>query len=150
MHIRAWLVRLAALLAPLVTCAPAFHLEASPPGVSDAASSDRLAIVVPAYRGDLDRAVASLERWPIVCSSITERNVDLVLYYAEGDEDNSSVAAAGEAITSSAGRCFANTRIVYAYLAPEVRGSARARIMHLQACRLLIVCCLSLLIQRPR
>lgn len=80
----------------------------------------RLAVVVPAYRGDLDRAVASLERWPTECSPLTLQNVDLVLYYAEGEEDRIAVEAAAGAVTESAGRCFANLRTVYAHLEKEV------------------------------
>eukprot|EP00903_Cladosiphon_okamuranus_P009984 g9470.t1 len=78
-----------------------------------------LAVVVPAYQGDLDRAVASLERWPTNCSPLTVENVDLVLYYAEGEEDRSAVEEAAGAIASTAGRCFANLRIVYAHLEKE-------------------------------
>jgi len=80
----------------------------------------RLAVVVPAYRGDLDRAVASLERWPTECSPLTLQNVDLVLYYAEGEEDRVAVQEAADAVTESAGRCFANLRTVYAHLEKEV------------------------------
>lgn len=80
-----------------------------------------LAVVVPAYRGDLDRAVASLERWPTNCSPLTVQSVDLVLYYAEGEEDRSAVEEAAGAIAATAGRCFANLRIVYAHLEEEVR-----------------------------
>lgn len=83
--------------------------------------SQRLAVVVPAYQGDLDRAVASLERWPTNCSPLTVQNVDLVLYYAEGEEDRPAVEEAAGAISATAGRCFANLRIVYAHLDDEVR-----------------------------
>lgn len=86
----------------------------------------RLAVVVPAYRGDLDRAVASLERWPSNCSPLTLQNVDLVLYYAEGEEDSVEVDAAAGAIADSAGRCFANLRTVYAHLEKEVRGTRQS------------------------
>ena len=80
-----------------------------------------LAVIVPVYRGDLSRAVSSLERWPSTCSSLTERSADLVLYYAEGEEDASAVTAAVETIRGTAGRCFAETRLVYAHLSEEVR-----------------------------
>ncbi|CAM9350086.1 unnamed protein product [Scytosiphon promiscuus] len=88
-------------------------------GPSDDPQRQRLAVVVPAYRGDLDRAVASLERWPSNCSPLTLQNVDLVLYYAEGEEDSAAVDAATGAIADSAGRCFANLRTVYAHLEKE-------------------------------
>lgn len=83
--------------------------------------TQHLAVVVPAYRGDLDRAVASLERWPTNCSPLTTQNVDLVLYYAEGEEDRSAVEEAAGAIAATGGRCFADLRIVYAHLEKEVR-----------------------------
>ncbi|CAN0338180.1 unnamed protein product [Ectocarpus fasciculatus] len=79
----------------------------------------KLAVVVPAYKGDLDRAVASLGRWPTDCSPLTVQNVDLVLYYAEGEEDSEKVGAAAEVIAATAGRCFAGVRTVYAHLEQE-------------------------------
>lgn len=80
-----------------------------------------LAVIVPVYRGDLSRAVSSLGRWPSTCSPLTESNADLVLYYAEGEEDAPTVTAAVEIISETAGSCFANTRLVYAHLSEEVR-----------------------------
>lgn len=80
----------------------------------------RLAVIVPAHRGDLSRAVSSLGRWPTECSPVTQKNVDVVLYYAEGVEDTAASDAV-ETIAATAGRCFANTRIVYANLDGEVR-----------------------------
>ncbi|CAN0201368.1 unnamed protein product, partial [Ectocarpus sp. 12 AP-2014] len=77
----------------------------------------RLGVVVPAYKGDLARAVSSLERWPAKCSPLTLENADLVLYYAE--EESSGTASALDSISSTAGRCFSRTRIVYANLAEE-------------------------------
>lgn len=87
----------------------------------------RLAVVVPAYRGDLERAVSSLGRWPSTCSPVTEQNVDLVLYYAEGVEDSAAVEAAFNVIEASAGRCFSKTKTVFAHLEEEVRGKKKAR-----------------------
>lgn len=87
-----------------------------PPG----GPGQHLAVVVPVYRGDLSRAVSSLDRWPSTCSPLTERNADLVLYYAEGEEDAPTVTAAVETIKETAGRCFAQTRLVYAHLSVEV------------------------------
>lgn len=85
------------------------------------AASPRLAVVVPAYRGDISRAVSSLERWPSACSPVTQRNVDLVLYYAEGEEDSDVVTAAADTIATSAGSCFSTTRTIYAHLSEEVK-----------------------------
>eukprot|EP00752_Nemacystus_decipiens_P007288 g6521.t1 len=82
-------------------------------------SQQRLAVVVPAYVGDLDRAVSSLGRWPSSCSPITQQNVDLVLYYAEGEEDAAAVDAAAAAVAQTAGRCFSKTLTVYAHLSEE-------------------------------
>lgn len=84
-------------------------------------SAQRLGVIVPAHKGDLSRAVSSLERWPANCSPVTLENVDLVLYYAESVADEDA-AAAVPTIAESAGRCFANTKIVYANLNEEVRG----------------------------
>lgn len=89
-------------------------------GVLQATQPERLAVVVPAYRGDLSKAVSSLERWPTSCSPVTLSNMDLVLYYAEGEEDSSTVAEAVDIISVSAGRCFSTTRVVYARLDEEV------------------------------
>jgi len=113
----AWLARFAALLT-LLTGGRAVD-DASVKASSDG-HQKHLAVIVPAYRGDLQRAVASLERWPTVCSSLTQANVDLVLYYAEGDEDAQEVDEAVEKISESAGRCFARTRTVYANLEEQV------------------------------
>ena len=84
-------------------------------------SSYQLAVVVPTHRGELPRLVSSLQRWPSSCSPVTKRSVDLVLYYAEGDEDSEAVKEVVEVITATAGLCFATTRVVYAYLGDEVR-----------------------------
>lgn len=79
-----------------------------------------LAVVVPSHRGDLSRTVASLSRWPTYCSPVTQKYVDLILYYAEGENDD-AVDAALHTIAASAGQCFANTRVVFANLKEEVR-----------------------------
>lgn len=50
---------------------------------------------------------------------LTQRNVDLVLYYAEGEEDEGAASALSE-IEDTAGRCFAETKLVYADLTEEV------------------------------
>lgn len=91
------------------------------------ATQQRLAVVVPTYVGDLDRAVSSLGRWPSICSTITQQNVDLVLYYAEGEEDAAAVDAAAATVAETAGRCFSKTLTVYAHLSEEVRESVFER-----------------------
>ena len=91
-----------------------------PPELPPGDLGHHLAVIVPVYRGDLSRAVSSLERWPSTCSPLTERNADLVLYYAEGEEDAPAVTAAVETISKTAGSCFANTRLLYAHLSEEV------------------------------
>lgn len=91
---------------------------------SSAAEAQRLAVVVPAHAGDLQRAVSALDRWPTTCSPITQENVDLVLYYAEGDDDPEPSRAL-DTISSTAGRCFANTKLVFANLDAEVRRAIR-------------------------
>ena len=42
--------------------------------------------------------------------------MDLVLYYAEGEEDKLAVTSAVSTISAKAGQCFAKTRMVYANL----------------------------------
>ena len=81
----------------------------------------RLAVVVPAHRGDLQRAVSSLSRWPTDCVPLTQRNVDLILYYAEGEEGGDAGGAASvlPTIAATAGNCFASTKLVYASLNEE-------------------------------
>lgn len=101
----------AAVAGSVATAIPATQPEAQ----------QRLAVVVPAYVGDLDRAVSSLGRWPATCSPITQQNVDLVLYYAEGEEDAAAVDAAAAVVAETAGRCFSKTLTVYAHLSEEVR-----------------------------
>ena len=83
--------------------------------------NDHLAVVVPTHRGELPRVASSLQQWPSSCSPVTKRSVDLVLYYAEGDEDSEAAKEVVEVTTATAGLCFATTRVVYAYLDDEVR-----------------------------
>lgn len=94
---------------------------ASPRANSPAVPPKRLAVVVPAHAGDLSRAIKSLEHWPKLCSSETLEHADLVLYYAEGP--NETTANVIPTLQESGGRCFANTRVVYANLDEEVRRS---------------------------
>lgn len=86
----------------------------------------RLAVVVPAHAGDLPRTVSALDRWPKTCSPITQESVDLVLYYAEGEDDTEPLDAL-DTITSTAGNCFADTKLIYANLSLEVRQTDRRR-----------------------
>lgn len=87
--------------------------------VSRLTSQQRLAVVVPAHRGDLDRALASLSRWPNACSEVTLSSVDLILYYAGDVDDKSSQIL--PSLSYTGGRCFSNTQVVYANLTAEVR-----------------------------
>lgn len=86
---------------------------------SQAEPPKRLAVIVPAHAGDLSRAIKSLEHWPKLCSSVTLEHADLVLYYAEGPDE--STANAIPTLQETGGRCFANTRVIYAKLNEEVR-----------------------------
>lgn len=85
----------------------------------------RLAVVVPAHAGDLDKALGSLRTWPTLCHSSTLQSVDLVLYYAGGEEDD--VPSVLPALASTGGRCFARTKLVLANLNEEVSGGAYER-----------------------
>lgn len=84
-------------------------------------SGERLAVIVPAHRGDLAKALSSLAKWPSTCHPSTLRNADLVLYYAGGEEDD--VSAVLPSLAETGGRCFAETRLVLANLKEEVRPS---------------------------
>lgn len=113
-------------LAAALACSGATAIAtASSPAATQQGQQQRLAVVVPAYVGDLDRAVSSLGRWPATCSPLTQENVDLVLYYAEGEEDAAAVDAAAAVVADTAGRCFSKTLTVYAHLNEEVRERGR-------------------------
>ncbi|CAM9604376.1 unnamed protein product [Scytosiphon promiscuus] len=77
----------------------------------------KLAVVVPAHAGDLDKALSSLATWPTNCHPSTLANADLVLYYAGGEADD--VGAVLPALAKTGGRCFARTRLVLANLSEE-------------------------------
>lgn len=79
----------------------------------------RLAVVVPAHAGDLEKALASLATWPSTCHESTLVDTDLILYYAGGEEDD--VAAALPSLAKTGGKCFATTRLILANLSEEVR-----------------------------
>ena len=79
---------------------------------------EKLAVVVPAHAGDLDKALASLATWPSRCHEATLVDTDLILYYAGGEEDG--VAAALPSLAKTGGKCFATTRLILANLSDEV------------------------------
>lgn len=79
----------------------------------------RLATVVPVHEGDVAQALASLAQWPNVCSPTTLAKMDLVLYKAE--QPGKSSARIQAVVEETAGRCFANTKVVHGNLLPEVR-----------------------------
>ncbi|CAN0469445.1 unnamed protein product, partial [Laminaria digitata] len=81
------------------------------------ANGERLAVVVPVWSGDVDRALDSVSRWPTACSAVTLSNVDLIMYKAEGDEESSEALL--PVLERTAGRCFSETKIVYAHLREE-------------------------------
>lgn len=97
------------------------RLNYLPPTAGAAQPSKRLAVVVPAYAGDLDKALASLAKWPQTCHRLTQQNSDLLLYYAGGDDGH--VNSVGPSLAETGGRCFANTRIILANLTKEVSKS---------------------------
>lgn len=79
----------------------------------------RLAVVVPTHMGDFAKALASLAKWPTRCSSITRTHVDLILYKAEAPDPASTAALS--VLEDTAGRCFANTKIIFGALTDQVR-----------------------------
>lgn len=126
MRVRGWSSAAAALLPPCALllsransawAAPATLFADEKSGAVD----ERLAVVVPCHDGDLERALASVARWPKACSPVTLSNVDLILYKAEGDEESAETIL--PALQQTAGQCFANTKIVYGHLADEVSRS---------------------------
>lgn len=92
-----------------------------------AESARQLAVVVPAHAGDLDKALASLAKWPKMCHESTLNNADLVLYYAGGPEGNVDALIAGLAETG--GRCFASTKLVLGNLTKKVSAGSEKREM---------------------
>eukprot|EP00904_Undaria_pinnatifida_P002830 jgi/Undpi1/12548/HiC_scaffold_6.g02217.m1 len=86
-------------------------------GSAHTASPPRLAVVVPTWRGDVDRALEAAARWPTACSAVTLSQVDLVLYKAEGDQGSS--ASSLSSLEKTGGRCFSKTKFVHANLADE-------------------------------
>lgn len=81
----------------------------------------RLAVVVPAHAGDLRRALASLARWPKVCSETTLRHVELVLYYAGRSDDEGWSDNVLPELEQTGGRCFSRTTAIFGNLTEEVR-----------------------------
>lgn len=82
--------------------------------------AQKLAVIVPAHGGDLSRALASLSRWPTKCSGITLHNVELVLYYAGGADDERWSDGVLAALEQTGGRCFARTSVLFGNLTDEV------------------------------
>ncbi|CAM9371978.1 unnamed protein product, partial [Choristocarpus tenellus] len=76
-----------------------------------------MAVVVPAFDGDVDRALRSVRHWPSKCSDSTRTNMDLILYYA-GKEDNSSTAVFND-LREMDSTCFTSMRLVYGRLTEE-------------------------------
>lgn len=87
----------------------------------------RLAVVVPAHGGDLRRALASLSRWPTLCSPVTVQHVDLVLYFAGTEEDDDWADDVLPELEKTGGRCFAKTNVVFGNLTDEVRARRGGR-----------------------
>lgn len=94
-----------------------------------ALSPQALAVVVPAHSGDLQRAVASLARWPTACSPVTLKHVELVLYYAEGPDDNTWSDDIIAELAQTGGRCFARTSAIFGNLTEEVRSTVQGAFM---------------------
>lgn len=103
-------------------------------GVQQGKRREKLAVVVPAHAGDLDKALASLATWPSWCHEATLVDTDLILYYAGGEEDG--VAAALPSLAKTGGKCFATTRLILANLSDEV-GLAVSVVMCCTDCCLL-------------
>lgn len=87
----------------------------------DAIDKRRLAVVVPAHAGDLAKALASLARWPKVCSDTTLQHVELVLYYAGSSDDDGWSESVLPELEQTGGRCFAGTMAIFGNLTDEVR-----------------------------
>lgn len=81
----------------------------------------RLGVVVPVLSADLDKALNSIAYWPMVCSPLTLRRMDLILYYAGGAKGDKVSELSMSGLTETGGRCFARTRLVMGNLTYEVR-----------------------------
>lgn len=79
----------------------------------------RLAVLVPVYKHDVDKALASLALWPTVCWPESLSSMDLVLYKAEGEDEETSLSLA-KSLEATGGKCFANTKVVYANMDEKV------------------------------
>lgn len=83
---------------------------------------ERLAVVVPAYLAEFESALASLGRWPGICSSNVRQNIGVVLYYAAGSDDASTVDDSTEVVVDTgAVRCLLKTVPFHAHADDEVR-----------------------------
>lgn len=86
-------------------------------------NDQRLAVVVPAHGGDLRHVLTSVSRWPTLCSQVTLRHVELVLYYS-GAADDPDWSGAGDVLSEleqTGGRCFARTNVLFGNLTEKVR-----------------------------
>ncbi|CAM9496666.1 unnamed protein product, partial [Choristocarpus tenellus] len=77
-----------------------------------------MAVVVPAYVGDIDRVARSFKQWPSHCSS-TVGYMDLIMYYA-GTEDTMPDGVLHEFSRSASSSCFKSRKILYASLTEEM------------------------------
>lgn len=84
--------------------------------------SRRLAVVVPTHAGDLEKAIASLAKWPQNCHNLTLQHADLIVYYAGGADEPVRLALAN--IAATGGRCFAHTKLLLAKLTKKVESGA--------------------------
>ncbi|CAM9634328.1 unnamed protein product, partial [Scytosiphon promiscuus] len=77
-----------------------------------------LGVVVPTHAGDTVETIQSLEKWPSKCTEDTLAHVDLVIYKAE-EYDRRIENELLPRFRATAGRCFADTRIVFGGLSKE-------------------------------
>lgn len=94
---------------------------------------DRRAVIVAADRLDLTRAISAVGQWSTSCQSAGLHDVDLVVILAEWHGSASVSKVAEDKIAGTAGRCFAETRVVYGHLVEKV--IFRRRGERLGACR---------------
>lgn len=81
----------------------------------------RLVVITPFHGGDVDDLKESLSvGWYHRCrhNEAAKRNIDLVLYYA-GGEDKHSLGAWETVLPALTGRCFRNVKLAFAWLTDE-------------------------------
>lgn len=81
----------------------------------------KMAIVVPMYAGDLEEAVVALSAWPNTCSTQSLQYMELVVYFAGGENEEKWSDDVLLAVEETGGRCFLRTRAVFAHLEEKVR-----------------------------